>query len=149
MTSIFLQLRKSQNVLNFCSHLFENQLRYIYQQPVSLWGRSKGIRIKSPWFKKNSKLDQAEGYNTLPSPPRSFWHTTKSYPQAVSPHPGLAHRLVLDGKPPQVWRTTEAWSWAVPSFRPSSSRHVFANSHRYHRQIALWKAKIEFAGKMY
>ena len=30
MTSIFLQLRKSQNVLNFCSHLFENQLRYIY-----------------------------------------------------------------------------------------------------------------------
>ena len=28
MTSIFLQLRKSQNVLNFCSHLFENQLRY-------------------------------------------------------------------------------------------------------------------------
>ena len=27
MTSIFLQLRKSQNVLNFCSHLFENQLR--------------------------------------------------------------------------------------------------------------------------
>ena len=30
MTSIFLQLRKSQNVLNFCSHLFENQLRYMY-----------------------------------------------------------------------------------------------------------------------
>ena len=30
MTSIFVQLRKSQNVLNFCSHLFENQLRYIY-----------------------------------------------------------------------------------------------------------------------
>ena len=29
MTSIFLQLRKSQNVLNFCSHLFENQLRYM------------------------------------------------------------------------------------------------------------------------
>ena len=29
MTSIFLQLRKSQNVLNFCSHLFENLLRYI------------------------------------------------------------------------------------------------------------------------
>ena len=29
MTSIFLQLRKSQNVLNFCSHLLENQLRYI------------------------------------------------------------------------------------------------------------------------
>ena len=30
MTSIFLQHRKSQNVLNFCNHLFENQLRYIY-----------------------------------------------------------------------------------------------------------------------
>ena len=30
MTSIFLQLRKSQNVLNFCSHLFENQLRYMF-----------------------------------------------------------------------------------------------------------------------
>ena len=30
MTSIFLQLRKSQNVLNFCSHLFENQLRYSF-----------------------------------------------------------------------------------------------------------------------
>ena len=29
MTSIFLPLRKSQNVLNFCSHLFENQLRNI------------------------------------------------------------------------------------------------------------------------
>ena len=28
MTSIFLQPRKSQNVLNFCSYLFENQLRY-------------------------------------------------------------------------------------------------------------------------
>ena len=27
MTSEFLQPRKSQNVLNFCSHLLENQLR--------------------------------------------------------------------------------------------------------------------------
>ena len=33
MTSIFLQSRKSQNVLNFCSHLWENQLKYSWRCP--------------------------------------------------------------------------------------------------------------------
>ena len=61
MTSIFLQLRKSQNVLNFCSHLFENQLRY-ESAPIGIF---RGQRVKTLMTLFDIYIDAMRHYYVL------------------------------------------------------------------------------------
>ena len=68
MTSIFLQLRKSQNVLNFCSHLFENQLRYMYRVTLKRWSL-RSLRCRNGISKNSgetlSSITQGKQHNAI------------------------------------------------------------------------------------